>query len=45
MNSIVGVLPRCLKKQTQLKLNTPALRSLLALAAYRIVTTPRKATP
>jgi hypothetical protein len=45
VSHIVDVLPRCLKKQTQLTLNTPALRSLLALAAYRIVTTPRKATP
>jgi len=45
VSPIVDVLPRCLKKQTQLKLNTPALRSLLALAAHRIVTSPRKAAP
>ena len=45
VNPLADVLPRCLKKETQLTLNKPALRSLLALAAYRIVTTPRKAAP
>jgi hypothetical protein len=43
VNPLTQVLPRCLKKEMQLTLNKPALRSLLALAAYRIVMTPRKA--
>ena len=37
------VLMDCLKKDMKLALNKPALRSVLALAAYRIVTTPKKA--
>ena len=45
VNPLTQVLPRCLKKETQLTLNKPALRSLLALAAWRIAMTPKKATP
>jgi hypothetical protein len=37
-----GVLTQCLKKGAQLTINKPALRALLALAAWRIVNTPRK---
>ena len=37
-----GVLTDCLKKGAQVTVNKPALRSLLALAAWRIVNTPRK---
>jgi hypothetical protein len=43
MKPLGSVLPECLKKDVKLNLNKPALRSLLALAAWRIVTTPRKA--
>jgi hypothetical protein len=43
MKPLGGVLTQCLKQGTQMTLNKPALRSLLALAAWRIVTTPRKA--
>jgi hypothetical protein len=35
------VLGECLKKDLKVELNKPALRSLLALAAYRIVTTAK----
>lgn len=45
MKPLGGVLPECLKKDMKVDLNKPALRSILALAAWRIVTTPRKATP
>ena len=45
VNPLAQVLPKCLRKETQLTLNKPALRSLLALAAYRIATTPKKAAP
>ena len=41
MRTIGPKLVECLKKDTKLTLNKPALRSLLALAAWRIVTTPR----
>lgn len=41
MKPLASVLPECLKKDMTLNLNKPALRSLLALAAYRIVTTPK----
>lgn len=44
MKPLAGVLPDCLKKDMTLNLNKPALRSLLALAAYRIVTTPKAPT-
>ena len=37
------VLGECLKKDVKVQLNKPAVRSLLALAAWRIVNTPRKA--
>jgi hypothetical protein len=43
MKPLGGVLTQCLKQRTQMTLNKPALRSLLALAAWRIVTTPRAA--
>jgi hypothetical protein len=45
MKPLGGVLTECLRKDVQLTLNKPALRSLLALAAWRIVTTPRKPAP
>jgi hypothetical protein len=41
VGSIAPVLTECLKKDTQLTVNKPALRALLALAAWRIVTTPK----
>ncbi len=41
MQGIAAVLPDCLAKDTKLTLNRPALRSLLALAAWRIVSTRR----
>jgi hypothetical protein len=44
MNVIGPVLGECLKKDTKLTLNKPALRSLLALAAWRIATTPKAAS-
>lgn len=43
MKPIGGVLGECLKKDTKMTLNKPALRSLLALAAWRIVNTPKTA--
>jgi hypothetical protein len=43
MKPLGDVLPQCLKKDMKLALNKPALRSLLALAAWRIVAAPRKA--
>ena len=43
MSRIVAVLPNCLKKDASLTLNPPALRSILALAAWRIVETPKVA--
>ncbi len=43
MTHIVAVLPNCLKKDANLTLNPPALRSILALAAWRIVETPKVA--
>lgn len=42
MQSLQPVLEECLAKGAKAALNRPALRSLLALAAYRVVTTPRK---
>jgi hypothetical protein len=44
MTRIVATLPNCLKKDANLTLNPPALRSLLALAAWQIVGTPKVAT-
>ncbi|HEY6663179.1 MAG TPA: hypothetical protein VIZ66_09665 [Sphingomicrobium sp.] len=41
VGTIAPVLTQCLKKDTQLTVNKPALRALLALAAWRIVTTPK----
>ena len=43
MRPLGTVLTDCLQKGMQLQMNKPALRSVLALAAWRIVTTPRKA--
>ena len=43
MKPIGGVLGECLKKDAKMTLNKPALRSLLALAAWRIVNTPKTA--
>jgi len=45
MKAIGPVLGECLKKNMKLTLNKPALRSLLALAAWRIATTPKAAAP
>jgi hypothetical protein len=42
MKPLGNVLPQCLRKDMQLTLNKPALRSLLALAAWRIANAPRK---
>ena len=42
MKPLGGVLGECLKQNVQLTLNKPALRALLALAAWRIATTPPK---
>lgn len=44
MSRVAAVLPKCLKKDATLTLNPPALRSLLALAAWRIVETPKAVT-
>jgi len=38
------VIGECLQKDVKIEMNKPAIRSLLALAAYRIVTTPKKVT-
>jgi hypothetical protein len=43
MQPLFPVLQQCLANGTKASLNKPALRSLLALAAWRIATTPRKA--
>jgi hypothetical protein len=40
-DSLASTLRDCLKKDAKIELNRPALRSMLALAAYRIVTTPK----
>jgi hypothetical protein len=41
MKPLGGVLGECLKKDTKMTLNKPALRSLLALAAWRVVHAPK----
>jgi hypothetical protein len=41
MTRVAAVLPKCLKKDATLTLNPPGLRALLALAAWRIVETPK----
>ena len=41
MQAIGPAMASCLRKDAKLALNKPALRSLLALAAWRIVTTPK----
>ena len=41
MNAVAPVLTECLRKDVKLTLNKPALRAVLALAAWRIVTTPK----
>jgi hypothetical protein len=43
MQPLGEVLTDCLQKGMQLQMNKPALRAVLALAAWRIVTTSRKA--
>ena len=43
MQPLGPVLMDCLAKDVKLELNKPALRSVLALAAWRILATPRKA--
>jgi len=40
-DSLASTLRDCLKKDAKIELNRPALRSMLALAAYRIITTPK----
>ena len=40
MSAVAPVLGECLKKDTKLTLNQPALRAVLALAAWRIASTP-----
>ena len=42
-NQLAPLLSDCLRKGAKLELNRPAMRSLLALAAYRIVTAPKAA--
>ena len=44
MRPLGSVLSECLKKGAKVALNRPALRSVLAIAAYRIVSTPMKPT-
>ncbi|MFL6800149.1 MAG: hypothetical protein ACJ8EQ_00045, partial [Sphingomicrobium sp.] len=41
IGTIAPVLTECLRKDIKLAVNKPALRALLALAAWRIVTTPK----
>jgi hypothetical protein len=43
MQPLGSVLMDCLAKDVKLELNKPALRAVLALAAWRILATPRKA--
>lgn len=43
VGTIAPVLTECLKKDMKLELNKPGLRALLALAAWRIVNTPKAA--
>jgi hypothetical protein len=43
ISAVAPVLTECLKKDTKLELNKPALRSLVALAAWRIASTPKVA--
>jgi hypothetical protein len=40
---MTGVLTKCLKKDTQVELNKPGIRALLALAAWRVINTPEGA--
>lgn len=42
IQTLQPMLEDCLKKGAKAALNKPAVRSLLALAAYRVVSTPRK---
>jgi hypothetical protein len=41
MEPLGPVLAKCLKKDMKVTLNKPAIRSMLALAAYRVLTTPK----
>jgi hypothetical protein len=43
IGAVTAVLPECLTKGMTVNMNRPALRSLLALAAWRIVTAPKEA--
>ena len=43
MQPLGGVLGECLKKDMKVELNKPALRAMLALAAWRIASTPTAA--
>jgi hypothetical protein len=43
IKAIAPTLGGCLAKGAELKMNKPAMRAMLALAAWRIVTTPRSA--
>lgn len=45
MKPVGDALSNCLQKGTQVTLNGPGVRSLLALAAWRVATTPEKAAP
>jgi hypothetical protein len=44
IEAVSPVLGQCLKKDLKVALNPPAVRSLLALAAWRIASTPKAAT-
>ena len=41
--ALAPVMAQCLRKDLKAEMNRPAIRSMLALAAYRIVTTPKQA--
>jgi hypothetical protein len=45
MKPVGDALSNCLQKGTQVTLNGPGVRSLLALAAWRVATTPEKGVP
>jgi hypothetical protein len=42
-NLLAPVMGECLQKDTKVEMNRPAIRAMLALAAYRIVNAPKKA--
>jgi hypothetical protein len=41
--ALAPTMGQCLQKDLKVEMNRPAIRSMLALAAYRIATTPKKA--